>query len=469
VTAALRARELGASTALIERGRLGGTCTNDGCAPTRVLAKAARLVRDARQFEGYGLEGLPPTVDFQKVIERTQKVIYQLQEKKQLIGHLEGMGTTTLHDVGPARFTDPHTVQLPDGRAFRAAKFVICAGGKARRLPFPGSDLALTHSDVWSMKTLPASLVIIGGGATGCQLASIFSAFGTHVTLLDVAPRILITEDQAVSETMRERFVAHGIDIITGIDTIQKLEKTADGLTLLYKNHGAEQALPAAAVLLAVGWPGNLPDLNLEAAGIQADRNYIKVDDMLRTSAPHIYAAGDITGRMMLVQSAAYQAQVAVENALADDGTLRDENRLIPHGGFTDPEYGSVGLTEEQACKDHQVTMATVPFADLDRAVIDGYTHGFCKLIVERESRLILGAHIVGEQAVEIVQLIATAIAASMRIEQLAYLELAYPTYGAVVGLAAREIVRELGIVQISPEWLSLNPVRGAEWERKQR
>jgi pyruvate/2-oxoglutarate dehydrogenase complex dihydrolipoamide dehydrogenase (E3) component len=468
VTAALRARELGAKTALIEKGRLGGTCTNDGCAPTRVLAKVARLVRDARQFEIYGLQASVPSIDFAKVIERTQQVIYQLEEKKQLIAHLEEVGVTTLHGVGPARFVDPYTVQVSNGDRLSAQKFILSAGGSSRRLDFPGSQYALTHSDVWSMKTLPASLVIVGSGATGCQLASIFSAFGTHVTLLDLAPRILLAEDEAVADTVQGMFAYHGVDVITGMSGIQQLERSANGLVLTYTMNATQHDLPTDAVILAVGWPGNLPDLNLDSAGVEVNRNYIVVNDSLQTSAPHIYAAGDITGRMMLVQSAVYQARIAVENALSALGNLREQHRLVPHGGFTDPEYASVGLTEVQARLRHKCSVATVPFVDLDRAVIDGYTSGFCKLIVESESRLILGAHIVGEQAVEIVQLVATAMAAGMRVEQLADLELAYPTYAAVVGLAARELVRTLGIVPISPEWRALNPLRGAEWERKQ-
>ncbi len=468
VTAALRASELGAHTALIERGRLGGTCTNDGCAPTRVLAKVARLVRDARQFEMYGVQATIPTVDFSKVIERTQQVIYQLQEKKQLIAHLEAAGVTTLHGVGPARFSDPHTVELASGQTLSAGKFVVSAGGAARRLDFPGGEYALTHSDVWSLKKLPASLVIVGAGATGCQLASIFSAFGTHVTLMDLAPRILITEDAQVAETMLGMFDRQGVSVITGIGGLGGIEKSAEGLTLTYTQNSSQMALPTDAVLVAVGWLGNLPDLNLAAAGVAVNRNYIVVNDSLQTSAPHIYAAGDITGRMMLVQSAGYQARIAVDNALSEGSKRTAEHRLVPHGGFTDPEYGGVGLTEEQARSGHTCAVASVPFADLDRAVIDGYTSGFCKFIVEVDSRLILGAHVVGEQAVEIVQLIATAMAAEMRIEQLADLELAYPTYAAVVGLAARELVRTLGIVVVSPEWRTLNPVRGTEWERRE-
>lgn len=466
VTAALRARELGARTALVERGRMGGTCTNDGCAPTRVLAKAARLLRDAQQFEIYGLHAPPPTVDFAAVIERTQQVIYSLHEKKQLIAHLEAVGVDALHGVGSARFHDPHTLALPDGRMIEAQKFVICAGGAPRRLAFPGSEYTHTHSDVWSFKRLPASVIVVGAGATGCQFASILAAFGAQVTLIEAAPRLLITEDQAVSAQMERAFRAAGIRIITGISGIERVERADRTLRLHYTHDGAPQTAEAESIILSVGWPGNVPDLNLPAAGVQTERSYIIVNDQMQTSAPHIYAAGDITGRMMLVQSAGYQARAAVENALLDQPT-RVQHRLVPHGGFTDPEYGSVGLTEEQARAQHDCAAAVVPYADLDRAVIDGHTNGFCKLIVDRATRRVIGGHVVGEQAVEIVQLLSTGMSASMQVEQLADLELAYPTYTAIVGLAARDLVRQLGIVPVSAEWRALRQLRGAEWERK--
>jgi pyruvate/2-oxoglutarate dehydrogenase complex dihydrolipoamide dehydrogenase (E3) component len=225
--------------------------------------------------------------------------------------------------------------------------------------------------------------------------------------------------------------------------------------------------LPVEAIILSVGWPGNIDKLNLSAAGVEVERNYIKVNDYLQSTAPHIFAAGDVTGRMMLVQSASYQARTAVENALL--GLQRKaEHRLVPHGGFTDPEYGSVGFTEEQA-RQHQpdCLVAVVPYGDMDRAVIDGHPVGFCKLIVDRGSHLIIGAHVVGEQAVEIVQMVAMCMAGNLKIELLADLELAYPTFSAIVGLAARQLARDLGVVQIAPEWPALKQIRGAEWERK--
>ncbi len=466
VTAALRARELGARTALVERGNLGGTCTNDGCVPTRVLARAARFMREARRFEDYGLvlDALP-TVEFEQVIRRTQHIVYQIHEKKQLLNHLREAQVEVFDSAGAARFLDPHRIQLEDSTTLEGELFILCVGGHARRLPIPGAEYALTHSDVWRMDALPASVIIVGGGATGCQLASIFNAFGAKVTLMDIAPGILVTEDILVAQTMTEEFRQNGIDIITGIGGLTRIDRQGSTLELIYHHDEVEHRRQAEAVILSVGWPGNVEALNLDAAGVAVERGYIQVNDTLQTTAPHIYAAGDITGRMMLVQSASREARTAVENALLD-GERRVAHSLVPHGGFTDPEYGSVGPTEQQARERYDCVSAVIPYADLDRAVIDGVPEGFCKLIVDKTTRHIIGAHVVGEQALEIVQMVATGMAGGLRVEQLAELEIAYPTLAAIVGLAARQIVRELGIVPVVPEWRSLKLVRGAEWER---
>ncbi|MBL8059047.1 MAG: NAD(P)/FAD-dependent oxidoreductase [Anaerolineales bacterium] len=472
VTAALRARELGARAALVERGRLGGTCTNDGCAPTRVLAKAARLVRDAEQLEAYGLTPHAPAVDLPRLLARTQQVVYRLQEKKQLIDHLAGTGVVVFDNAGPARFIDAHTLALPSGRTLTAEKFILAAGGHARRLPFPGAELALTHSDVWTLTRLPRSLAVVGAAATGCQLASIFAAFGTEVHLLEVLPRLVPAEDEAVSAALQAALQARGLNVITGLAGMDRIEKTAAGLALHYRRaapsngSAAERVLAVEAVVLSVGWVGNLEALNLEAAGVASQRGYVSVDDTLRTSAANIWAAGDITGRMMLVQSAGHDARVAVENALL--GSERKyRHTVVPHGGFTDPEYGSVGLTEAQArAQEPACAVALVPFGDIDRAVIDDRAEGFCKLIVSRQSHAILGAHVVGEQAVEIVQIAAAGMAAGMKVEQLAELELAYPTFTAILGLAARQIVRGLGLTPVAEEWRTLKRLAAAEWER---
>jgi dihydrolipoamide dehydrogenase len=466
VTAAMRARELGASVALVERNRMGGTCTNDGCVPTRVLAKAARLWRDAAQFEKYGLSAALPELDLERLMKRAQQVVYTIQEKKQLLSHLDQSGVIPFVGVGPAKFIDANTIVLEDGRLLQAKKFILCAGGRARRLDFPGEQYALSHSDIWTLKKLPKSMIIVGGAATGCQVASIFNAFGVDLTILEVAPHLLRIEDDVIAGAIETAFLQHGIKIVGGISDLEQIEKKDAGLEILFTHNGEKQRLEAEAIFLSTGWLGNLDPLNLPAAGVETVRNYIKVNDYLQTSAPHIFAAGDITGRMMLVQSAGYEAVAAVENAILGIGN-RQQHTIVPHGGFTDPEYASVGLTEAQASAQTEILTATIPYTEMDRAVIDDHTAGACKLIVSKETHRILGAHVVGEQALEIVHVVAAGMAADMWVEQLAELQIAYPTFTAVIGLAARAIVRELGEVPIAPQWRSLGTSHNIEWERR--
>ena len=466
VTAALRARELGADVALVERGNLGGVCTNDGCVPTRVLARAARLRRDAEQFAQYGLEGEQPEIDFVRLLNRTQHIVYTIHQKKQLLGQLEAANVRVFDGVGDAHFLDGHTLVLADGRSVQGEKFILCVGGHGRRIPFLGSEHALTHSDVWAMKGLPESVAVVGGAATGCQLASVFAAFGSSVSLLEVAPRILAAEDEAVSEAVAKAFGRRGIEIVTGIGGVERIEKENGHLRLSYAEDGETRTIAAETVMLAVGWPGNVEGLNLEAAGVETRRGgYVQVDEALKTSASHIFAAGDITGRMMLVQSATFEGNlVAEQSVLGGEHGYRHE--IVPHGGFTDPEYASVGLTESRARSEgHDYAVAVLPYAELDRAVIDGHSEGFCKLVVDRPSRRILGSHIVGEQAVEVVQIVATAMRAGMPVEQVADVEFAYPTFTSIVGIAARRILRELGLVAVSPRWGIPERTLGVEWE----
>ena len=393
-----------------------------------------------------------------------------MHEKKQLLQRLEQAGMNILSEVGEAHFTASHSLALADGRSLRADRFILCAGGRARRLDFPGEELALTHSQIWLLKDLPRSMVVVGAAATGCQLASIFAAFGTQVTLVEVAPRILAVEDETISAEVSAGFHRQGIAIHTAIGGIQKLEQVGEQSGRMLRLHlagtGHPRLLEAEAVILSTGWLGNLDALNLAAAGVERRGNYVKVDDTLRTTTPHIFAAGDITGRMMLVQSAGSEALVAAENAVLD-GSLRLDHHVTPHGGFTDPEYASVGLTEEQTRKAGLAySAAVVPYSELDRAVIDDQPHGVCKLIVSTENHRILGVHVAGEQALEVVHLVAAGITAGMWVEQLAEMEIAYPTFAAVVGLAARKIVQDLGVRPLAPQWRTLGVPPAAEWEK---
>ncbi len=458
--AALRAHELGASVGLVEKGQLGGAAVTDGVVATRVLAQAARLVRDAARAQEYGL-ALPasPAVDFVRLRQKLLAVTASLRERKarNLLTPRERL--TLFTGVGSTRFLDPHTIQLESGGTVQGHRIVICTGGAPRRAVFPGHEYTLTHREVLKLDRVPASLAIVGAGATGCHLASVFSAFGSHVTLLESQPRILPTEDEAVSATMAEAFIQAGIALVTGLRSIERVEPDGGGFSLVYRLDGGMHTLPASAVVLAIGWPGSAAGLGLDAIGVRTvGGNFVETNDYLQTSVAHIYAAGDITGRMPLVHSAAHQGMIAAENALR--GSQRTvENRLVPRGTFTEPEYAGVGLTEAQVSERFDALTVTVSYADLDRAVIDGRTAGFCKLIVNRKNELVLGAHIVGEQARELISVVAAGMAAEggLSVTRLIELEREYPSYTALLGMAARQAARALVQNGLEPDWQSLS------------
>ncbi|MCU0495106.1 MAG: NAD(P)/FAD-dependent oxidoreductase [Chloroflexaceae bacterium] len=375
VVAALRARELGASVALVERGRLGGSCINDGCVPMRGLAKAARLVRDAAQCADYGLTVLQPRVNFRRLLEQVNGIVSEVHDNKELAANLRQAGVELFEEAGAAAFTGEHRIALANGTTLEAEKFIICTGGQARRLPFPGSEHTLTASQLWSLPELPRSVVVVGGAATGCQLASVLAAFGSSVMLIDVNPTLLASADEMLGRELTGAFQQRGIEVVTGIGGIERVEREHGVLRVIYSRGGETFDSQAEAVFVAAGWPGNTEELNLAAAHVRTERGYIVVDEHLQSSVPHIFAAGDVNGRTMLVQSADHQGRIAAENAVL--GASRSFARpVVPYGGFTDPEYASVGLTEAQARAAHNCAITIVPYTDLDRAVIDGRTRG---------------------------------------------------------------------------------------------
>jgi len=451
MTAALQARELHAEVTLLESKRAGGTSVNDGPAPVRTLARAARLARDAGSWETFGLQGARPHIDLAAVLANARRVAQYAHEKKHMAEYIRSTGVELIEGVGPAHFLDQHRVQVAGGRTWQADKIIIAVGGHGRILPIPGAELALTYSDIWSLTQLPASIAVVGGAATGCQLASILEDFGCQVYLLELAPRLIPQEDEDIALALAEAFGKQRMTVITGAQT-EHLEKTDSGIQLHYRKQERPASLTVGAVFFATGWPGNVDSLNLAAAGVVTERSYIPVNDHLQSNVPHIFAAGDINGQSMLVQSARYEGRIAAENAVLGP-YRRFTHEIVPSGSFTDPEYASVGLTEAQARQEYDCAVAVVHYDDLLRPVADGHPEGFCKLIVDRRNRYILGAHVIGEYSVEIIQMVAACIASGMRVEQVAELQLAYPTFTEAVGMAAQKLVRELGLAPLPQLW----------------
>ena len=455
VSAALHAAELGAEVTLIERGRVGGTALNSGPAPVRTLARAARLVRDWSSWETFGLRGPRPEVDLAATLANAQRVAGYLHERKRIADHIRSVGVDLVEDAGDARFVDAHTVAAADGRTWTADRVIIAVGGRAARLPIPGAELGLTYEDVRSVTALPERVCVIGAADTGCQLTSILADFGCDVTLVEYAPRIVQRADVDVSVALEHAFRARGIEVITNA-AVQQLEALQPGVRVLYRVGDEPKTVDVDAAFFAVGWPGNADLVDAAAAGVVTERGYVTVDAFTATNVPHIFAAGDVDGNSMLVSSATLEGRVAAENAVL--GTRRRVvHEIVPAGSFTDPEYGSVGLTEEQARARYDCAVAVARYEDMLRPVADGQPEGFCKLIVETAERKIVGAHVFGEYSAEVIQMVAACIAAGMRVEDVAELQFAFPTFTEGVRQAAQMVVNQLGVRPMPHLWSSLS------------
>ena len=445
--AALRAGDMGAKTVLVTNGGFGGMAANDGPIPVRTLAHAARLIRDARQLGRYGIDVSEPTLNYSRLLERVREVVHDVRDHSSYRSQIESTGVTIHERVGNCRFVDPHTIETESGLRLTADRFVVCTGGVSRRLTVPGSEFTSVHSDAWRLTSVPPAIIVIGAGATGVQVASVFNAFGSRIQLFQGGPRILQTEDEDVSAAVAQAFRESGIVVRENFGIIESFEKTPDGVRMFFNNSSRRESAEATIIVAAIGWAANTTGLDLARAGIETnDRGFIRVDEFLRTSAPHVFAAGDVTGRFMLVPQAIQGGYIAATNAVQGAAMKFLDQHAAPVGSFTDPEYAQVGLTEVQARASGDVLVATVRFDSTARTIIDGRTTGFCKLIVDRQSRKILGCHVVGERSVEITQLAAVAMTASMGVDILAQVALSFPTYAGVLGKVAATAARQLNL-----------------------
>jgi len=445
VMAALRAADLGARTALVSDGAFGGMAANDGPAPVRTLAHAARLLREARQLGRYGVTVSEPVLDYPKLLERVREVVAEVGAASALRPQLDLAGAEVFEHVGALRFEDARTLVAPTGQRFRGERVILCTGGVSRRLPIPGFELTATHSDAWALTSVPPSMLVIGSGATGAQVASVFNAFGTRVRLFEAGPRILATEEPEVSAAVADAFRSRGVHVHEGFGAIEAFEASPQGVRMVYAKDGARFMAEAALAVCAVGWSANTAALDLAAAGVETDaRGFIKVDAGQRTSAAHVFAAGDVTGQLMLAPPALESGFIAATNAVCADAPEPAPPAVNPIGSFTDPEYAQVGLGEAKAREVCDPVVAIAPYAAATRPIIDGRTTGFCKLIADRASHRIVGCHLVGERAVDVAQLAGVAIAAGMTADAFARIPLSFPTYAGVLGRAAVALARTL-------------------------
>ncbi len=395
-----------ARVALIERHRMGGDCLNTGCVPSKALLRSARLLAQIARAPSLGIREADARFDFADVMERVARVVRQIEPHDSVDRYRE-MGVHCL--TGQARITSPWTVEVTDadgGTQTLSTRAIVIAAGARPKLPqIAGIDRidVLTSDTVWSLRTLPPRLLVLGGGPIGCELAQAFARFGSKVTQVESAPRLMAREDPDVSALLARQFSAEGITVLTGHRPL-RFAREADGQVLYAEGPAGEVRIAFDALLCAVGRTPNVEGYGLEELGIGLRPDLtVDTDDYLATLYPNIYACGDVTGPFQFTHTAAHQAWYAAVNALFGRfRRFRVDYSVIPRATFTEPEIARVGLNESEATARgiaHEVT--TYPLDDLDRAITDEVAGGFIKVLTVPGSDRILGATVVGEHAGE--------------------------------------------------------------------
>jgi len=397
-----------AKVALVEKHRMGGDCLNTGCVPSKALIKSARVLDQIRRAQDYGLKSAQAEFDFGEVMERVQRVIRTI-EPHDSVERFTQMGVECI--TGDAKIVSPWEVEvrLADGASRRLStrSIVIAAGAEPLVPPIPGIDEVgvLTSDTVWSLRTLPRRLVVLGGGPIGCELTQAFARFGAEVTQVEMLPRLLMREDPEVSATVLRRFTAEGIDVRLNHKAKQFLVENGEKV-MVAEHEGREARIAFDALLCAVGRVPRTKGYGLEELGIPLTAaRTVETNEYLQTLYPNIYACGDVAGPYQFTHVGSHQAWYASVNALFGGlKKFRADYSVIPWATFVDPEVARVGLSETEAKERniaHEVTVYGID--DLDRAIADGEAQGMVKVLTVPGKDRILGATIVGEHAGDLI------------------------------------------------------------------
>lgn len=391
-----------ARVALVEKHRMGGDCLNTGCVPSKALLRTARLLAEARDSQRYGVRRMVAEFDFADAMERVQASIARI-EPHDSVERYTGMGVDVIS--GEARLVSPWEVEV-DGRRISARSLVVATGARPLVPDLPGLDQVdyRTSETLWSLRTLPARLVVLGGGPIGCELAQAFGRFGSQVVQVEMAPRLLQREDADAAVVVERALAAEGVRIATGHQAL-RVEKTDAGGVLVCEHQGREVAFAFDVLLLALGRTPNVEGFGLQELGVAiGPRGNVQADPLLRTNFPNIHVCGDVAGPYQFTHVAAHQAWYAAVNALlAPLWSFKVDYRVIPWATFTEPEVARVGLSEDEArASGIEVEVTRYGIDDLDRAIVDGADTGFVKVLTAPGKDRILGATIVGAHAGEL-------------------------------------------------------------------
>ena len=442
MTAARFAAGLGVRVALVETDRIGGDCTWTGFVPSKPLLKSAKLAHEMRDSGRYGMDAAEPRVDFPAVMGRVRSVMAEVY-RGESAEVLRGEGIDVY--LGEARFTSPRSVEV-DGQEIRGRRFLIATGAGPVVPPISGLESVgfLTYETFWSLEELPGRLLVIGGGAVGCELAQAAGQLGARVTVLEQAASLLPGAEPEASELLRESLTGEGVEVRVGCG----VERVwGDGEEVRVWGGGEEFA--GDALLVAVGRRAKVDGLDLESAGVAHGSRGVTVGDKLRTSQRHIYAAGDCTGGPQFSHYAGFQGFLAARNALLPGAGL-GVRKGAPWAIFTDPEIAGTGLTEAQAVErfGEQVRVGVWPMERVDRAAAEGDTRGFIK-VVYRKNGGILGVTIAGTRAGEMIHEWALAMDRSLKLGDLAQTMHVYPTFS----MGNQQVALELRLEGMLAGW----------------
>lgn len=440
--AAIRAAQLGLTTALIERQDVGGTCLNRGCIPTKAMLHSAQLYREAANFELFGLHTENTSFDWAKVHQRKNDVVVKLRTG------IEQLIKANKIDFfnNSASILGKNDVQLDQGEVIRGENILIATGSVPARPPIPGLDLPnvvtsdelLDDPHFTQADSLAKEILIIGGGVIGVEFASVFSSFGCHVTIVEAMERILPTMDREISQSLNMVLKKRGVSIHTGA-MVEKLEQDENGLVCHFTEKGKAQAVPAQQVLVAIGRRPNTQGLFAEGFEVACERGRIVTDENFRTSVDSIYAIGDVTSKIQLAHMASAQGICAVHTIAGQKPPI--DLRYVPGCIYTDPEIASVGITEDEA-KQQGIPVKKGKFlmTGNGRSLIDEQERGFIKVLAHQETDVILGAQLMCSRATDIVAELATAIVNGLTCAQLAGVIRPHPTFCEGVTEAVEDV-----------------------------
>lgn len=440
--AAIRAAQLGAEVTLIENKYLGGTCLNVGCIPTKVLLHTTELIEalknDAKEL-GITISGYE--ADWTKLQARKTKIV------KKLVGGVKGLlkNNMVTNIMGTGIFLNDHQIKVitenqDETRIVDFDYAIIASGSKAVIPPIPGADHpdVITSDQALSLETVPESMCIIGGGVIGCEFASVYNAFGCKVTIIEMLPEIVATMDPDIVKPLKAKLLKEGVEIFT-TTKVQSIQAGPQGLAVMTSSEAGEKVITAKKVLLSVGRKPVIDSLELDTVGVETIRGAIKVNQKMQTNVGHIYAVGDCNGGVMLAHVASAEGIVAVETIMGKKSQI--DFKTIPYCVYTKPELASVGLTEAQARQaGYEVKVGNFPMAVNGKAMIMAETTGVVKYVTDAATGEILGLHMAGPRATDLIVEGALAIRLEATVTELMTTIHAHPTLGEALMEAAHDV-----------------------------